>query len=156
MNASEVMRRPVQTCSIDETLERVARVMWEHDCGCVPLVDVDGRAVAMITDRDIAMAAYLQGKPLHEIVARSAASRSLTSVHEDTPLEVVEDRMRDWQIRRVPVVDAQDHVVGLVTLNDIVGHASPGGRRIGALSAEAISKTLQAICERRTDEPLTS
>lgn len=130
--------------------------MWEHDCGCVPLVDVDGRAVAMITDRDIAMASYLQGKPLHEIVARSAASRSLASVHEDTPLETIENQMRDWQIRRVPVVDDRGRVVGLVTLNDIATHASPGGRRIGPLSAESISKTLQAICERRASEPLTS
>ena len=130
--------------------------MWEHDCGCVPLVDANGRAVAMITDRDMAMAAYLQGKPLHEIVARSAASRSLASVHVDTPLEAVESRMRDWQIRRLPVVDDEGRVVGLITLNDIALHASLGGRRVGALSAESISKTLQAICERRAGEPLTS
>ena len=156
MNASEVMSRPVWTCSIDDTLERVARVMWERDCGCVPLVDADCRAVAMITDRDVAMASYLQGKPLHEIVARSAASHSLAFVHEDTPLEAVENQMRDWQIRRVPVIDDDGRVVGIVTLNDIAMHSAPGGRRIGPLSAESISKTLHAICERRQGEPLTS
>jgi len=156
MNASEVMKQPVYTCSIDASLEQVARVMWEHDCGSVPLVDGDGKAVAMITDRDIAMACYLQGKSPREIAARSAASRSLATVRKDTPLEDVENRMRDWQIRRVPVVDDDDRVVGLVTLTDIAVHASPGGRRVGALSAEAISRTLQAICEHRSNEPLTS
>lgn len=155
MNASEVMKRPVHTCSIDDTLDRVARVMWENDCGCVPLVDGDGRAVAMITDRDVAMAAYTQGKALGEIAARSAASRSLATVRETTPLDAVETCMRDWKIRRVPVVDENDRVVGLVTLNDIAMHGTPGGRRIGALSAEAITKTLQGICEHRDIEPLT-
>jgi CBS domain-containing protein len=156
MNASEVMKQPVYVCSIDASLDHVARVMWERDCGCVPLVDRDGRAVAIVTDRDVAMAAHLQAKPLHEIAARTAASRSLATVHEWTTLEDVENRMRDWQIRRVPVVDAEQRVVGIVTLNDIAVHASPGGRRVGALSAESISRTLQAICERRTNQPLTA
>ena len=156
MNASEVMKQPVQTCSIDVTLEQVARVMWEHDCGAVPLVDADGRAIAMITDRDMAMAAYLTGKPLHEIAARSAASRSLATVRADATLEAVENRMRDAQLRRLPVVDDDGRVIGIITLNDIAVHATPGGRRIGALSAEAISRTLQAICEHRQSEPLTS
>lgn len=156
MHAAEVMKHPVYVCSIDASLEQVARVMWEHDCGAVPLVDAEGRAVAMITDRDIAMAAHLQGKPLHEIAARTAASRSLASVREESTLEEVESRMRDWQIRRVPVVDDRERVVGIVTLNDIAVHAAPGGRRVGALSAESISKTLQAICEHRTNEPLAS
>ena len=156
MNASEVMKHPVHVCSIDASLDAVARVMWENDCGSVPLVDRHGRGVAMITDRDIAMAAHHQAKPLHEIAARSAASRSLATVRQDTTLEDVENHMRDWQIRRIPVVDDDGRVVGIVTLNDIAVHASPGGRRIGALSAESISRTLQAICEHRTNEPLTS
>jgi CBS domain-containing protein len=156
MNASEVMKQPVHTCSIDASLEDVARVMWERDCGCVPLVDGEGRAVAMITDRDIAMAAYLQHRPLHEIAARTAASRSLTTVRADATLEAIESRMRDGQIRRVPVVDDRDRVIGIVSLSDIAVHAAPGGRRIGALSAESVSRTLQAICEHRPHEPLTS
>jgi len=156
MNASEVMKQPVHTCSIDASLEQVARVMWERDCGCVPLVDGDGRAIAMITDRDVAMAAYLQGKPLHEIAARTAASHSLATVRANATLEAVESRMRDCQVRRVPVIDDDERVVGIVTLNDIAVHAAPGGRRIGALSAESISRTLQAICEPRGSEPLSS
>jgi CBS domain-containing protein len=149
MNASDVMKRDVHTCSIDDSLESVARVMWEHCCGCVPLVDADGKAVAMITDRDIAMAAYLQGKPLHEIPARSAASRVLTTVYESTPLEVIETRMADWQVRRIPVVDSADRIVGLVALSDIVTHGQPGGRRVSGVSAETVAKTLRAICEDR-------
>jgi CBS domain-containing protein len=147
MNVSDVMHHSVRTCSVRDTLDRVARVMWELDCGCVPLVDDDGKVVAMITDRDISMAAYLQGQPLSKIVARSAASRSVTTVHENATVETVEALMRDRQVRRIPVVDDDLRPVGIVSLNDLVSHSHPGGRRREGLSAESIARTLAAICE---------
>jgi CBS domain-containing protein len=55
--------------------------------------------------------------------------------------------MRDRQIRRIPVVDGAQHPIGMVTLNDLVAHSHPGGRRREGLSAESIAKTLSAICE---------
>jgi CBS domain-containing protein len=147
MNVSEVMHRTVRTCSIHDTLDRVARVMWEEDCGCVPLVDDRGKVAAMITDRDICMAAYTQGQPLDRIVAESAASRTVTTVHENATVENVESLMRDRQIRRVPVVDSEQRPVGIVSLNDLVTHSHPGGRRREGLSAESIARTLAAICQ---------
>jgi len=148
MNASEIMHRSVHTCSIHDTLDHVARVMWERNCGSVPLVDDAGKVVAMITDRDVCMAAYLQGQPLGRIVAQSAASRSVTTVHENATVESVEALMRDRQIRRIPVVDAEQRPVGVVTLDDLARHAHPGGRRREGLSAESIARTLAAICRR--------
>jgi CBS domain-containing protein len=50
----------VKTCADHSTLNAAARIMWDNDCGCVPVVDGDGRVVGMITDRDICMTAYLQ------------------------------------------------------------------------------------------------
>lgn len=148
MNVSEVMHAPVRTCSVGDTLDHVARLMWEEDCGCVPLVDDQGHVVAMITDRDVCMAAYTQAQPLEKIVAKSAASRSITTVHENAQVEAVEALMRDRRIRRVPVVDAEQRPIGIVTLNDLALHARPGGRRREGLSAESIARTLAAICER--------
>ena len=147
MNVSDVMHRVVHTCSVDETLDRVARVMWEHDCGSVPLTDASGKLVAIVTDRDVCMAAYTQGQPLTRIVASTAASRSVATVRENATIDTVESLMRDHQVRRIPVVDAAERPVGIVTLNDLVLHAHPGGRRREGLSAESITKTLAAICE---------
>ena len=147
MNASEVMHRSVRTCSVRDTLDRIARVMWEQDCGCVPLVDDAGKCVAIITDRDVCMAAYTQGQPLDRIVAESAASRSVTAVHENATIESIEALMRDRQIRRIPVVDDAGRPIGMITLNDLVMHAHPGGRRREGLSAESIARTLAAICQ---------
>ena len=147
MNASEVMHASVRTCSVHDTLDRVARAMWEQDCGCIPLVDDEGRVVSMITDRDVCMAAYTQGQPIAKIVAQSAASHSVTTVHENATLETVEALMRDRQVRRIPVVDSEQRPVGIVSINDLVTHSHPGGRRREGLSAESIAKTLAAICQ---------
>jgi CBS domain-containing protein len=147
MNVSDVMHRSVHTCSIDDTLDQIARVMWEHDCGSVPLTDSLGQIVAIITDRDVCMAAYTQGQPLTKIVASSACTRSVATVHENATVETVEKLMRERQVRRIPVVDNAQRPIGIVTLNDLVAHAHPGGRRREGLSAESIAKTLSAICE---------
>jgi len=150
MFVSEIMHRGARTCSEHETLDRVARIMWEEDCGCVPIVDDAGKVVAMITDRDVCMAAYLQGQPLAKIVARSAASKTVTTIHASATVESLEALMRDRQIRRVPVVDDDQRPVGIVSLNDLVCHAHPGGRRREGLSAESIARTLAAICQHAT------
>ncbi len=149
MNASDVMQRDVYTCSIDDKLDRVAAIMVEHDCGCVPLVDAEGKVVAMITDRDVCKAAYEEAKPLSQIPASIFASPGVTAVHESTPLEAVESRMRDSQVRRMPVVDSDEHLVGILTLSDIAVEAGIAAGHYGGLSPEAITQTLAAVSTHR-------
>ena len=75
--------------------------MWEKDCGCLPVVDAVRVVRAVITDRDICMAALTQGVPLAETSVASAMSRSLTVCSPDDPLGAVEDVMRQGQIRSI-------------------------------------------------------
>jgi CBS domain-containing protein len=83
MNASDLMTKTVQACGADDNLQRAAQIMWERDCGVVPVVDVDNRVVGMITDRDIAIAAYRQGRPLWQIPVASAMARQVHGVREN-------------------------------------------------------------------------
>ena len=64
MLVKEIMSQPVITCQVDDHANLAAQRMWENDFGVMPILDGDGRAIAMLTDRDICMAAYTQGKPL--------------------------------------------------------------------------------------------
>ena len=57
MHVSELMSHPVVMCPADATLDQAARLMWEFDCGTIPVQDTDGRLVGIVTDRDICMAA---------------------------------------------------------------------------------------------------
>ena len=64
MRVEQLMSRPVHCCRPEDTLACAAQLMWDHDCGCVPVVAADGTGLAgIITDRDICMCAYFQNKP---------------------------------------------------------------------------------------------
>jgi CBS domain-containing protein len=67
MNISQLMNRNVATCRPEDNLAIAAGKMWDRDVGCLPVVGADGSVVGMITDRDVCMGAYTQGRPLHEI-----------------------------------------------------------------------------------------
>jgi CBS domain-containing protein len=144
MKARDVMTRGARTCAPGDALNCAAQIMWENDCGCVPVVDEEGRAIGMITDRDVCMAAYTQGRTLAEIAVSSAMSTNLASVQEADELEVAEELMSAHQVRRLPVLDEERRVIGVLSLSDMV-RTTDGGRTDG-LGAEQVTGTLAAIC----------
>ena len=144
----DVMRVRVHTCSIDDTLHRAAQIMWEKDCGCLPVIDASRHVHAVITDRDICMAALTQGVPLAGTRVASAMSRSVTVCSPDDSLGAVEELMRDQQIRRVPVVDAAGMLIGMISLGDIARYLRPRSAQAPA-SATQFVETLAAISEPR-------
>ncbi len=154
MNVGELMTPNPQTCGPDDMLNHAAQLMWEHDCGCLPVIDADGKAVGMITDRDICMAAYTQGLPLWQIPVRSAMSTRVHGARETDGIEQVEALMREARVRRVPVSDGDGRVTGILSMNDLARRARPpAGRKANGLSDDSIVKTLAAICAPRPAAP---
>ncbi len=119
MSVSDVMTTSVHTCRAYEPLSRVAGIMWHFDVGAVPVVDGCNRPVAMITDRDICMAAYTRNVPIDQLRVDGAMSKELVTIGPDASLAACEELMRWWKIRRIPVVDANGTLVGVVTLSDL-------------------------------------
>jgi CBS domain-containing protein len=152
MKIRRLMTSSVYSCSPEDTLTDAARIMWDKDCGCLPVVDADRRVIAMITDRDICMAAYTQGAPLHAARVASAMSKSLVVCSPDASHAELERLLREKQLRRVPVVDDEGHLLGIATLGDLAHRAQQAGLR-RPLALTAIGKSLVAILERR--EPRT-
>jgi CBS domain-containing protein len=146
MSVADIMTREVRTCSASDSLNRAAQLMWENDCGALPVVDAEGKAIAMITDRDICMAAYTQGQALTTALVSTAASRGIETVRETDSVDTAEALMEKHQIRRVPVVDADGKPIGLVSMNDLARRAYPVGRKHDGLAADAVVRTLAAIC----------
>jgi CBS-domain-containing membrane protein len=147
------MTRQVQSCRPDDTLERAAQLMWDHDCGSLPVCSGDGAATAvgMITDRDIAMCAMFHPKPLRELPVSEAMSRQLRVCRPGDSLAEAEKTMRDAKIRRLPVVDQEGRLVGLISLADLAQEAA----RERTANAQEITETevgdtLAAICEPTT------
>jgi CBS domain-containing protein len=146
MRIKDLMTQPAVACPDDSTADVAARLMWEFDCGTVVVTDHDGRLAGIITDRDLAMAALSQGRPLHDIRVSSAMARDVSACHQGDQLDAVEQVMRAGQVRRVPVVDDERRPVGLVSLNDLVRLADRSRRH--AADRELVH-TMAAICQPR-------
>lgn len=142
MRAEHVMTSDVVTCGSHDTLNRAAQLMWERDCGIVPVVDGD-RVVGMITDRDCCMAAYTQGRRLDEIPVWEAMSVDVKSCGADEPVADVEARMSAYQIRRMPVV-RDEKLVGIISMNDLALAVERG-----MAEPEEVVETLAHICHHR-------
>lgn len=151
MNVAQLMTSSVATCRATDTLNDAAKIMWERDCGAVPVVDDAGQPIAMITDRDICIASYTQGEPLFAIPVARAMSKTIVTCRDGESVSTAEAVMRGQQIRRVPIVNHDGTLVGILSLNDIATHGRlkhhAGVVRDG-LGADAIAGTLSAICTR--------
>ena len=124
MKVEQIMNRDVRTCGPQDSLNKAAQIMWDEPCGAVPVVDEQGRPVGFLTDRDICMAAYTQGKPLAELQAEGAMARKLSCCKADDDLNSAAQLMRQHRTRRVPVVDGNGILVGLLTLDDLACEAA--------------------------------
>ena len=146
---SHLMSTEVHACGPEDSLETAARIMWEHDCGAVPVVDSGRHVLAMITDRDVCMAAYTQGRPLSAIPVSVAMSRS---VHDCKPYECagdVERRFWMYQVRRMPVTDDARRLVGVISLGDLARNVDEGADVSDSLSPASLAITLAGISEPR-------
>ena len=148
MTVEQIMTRDVVCCSPDDSLSRAAQLMWERDCGCIPVVQ-DQRVVGMITDRDCCMAAYTKGLPLHQVGVREVMAKDVKCASPREAIATVEDRMARYQIRRMPVVDDGGLVVGLLSLNDVALAVERGGGRAGFPSESEVADTLASISQHR-------
>jgi CBS-domain-containing membrane protein len=150
MDVFKIMTRRVFTCRPQDSLTAAAAIMWDHDVGCVPVLDEQGNVAGMITDRDVCMAAYMKGLPLSQIDVASAMSKPVFSCSPDHSVVEAETVMRGRCVRRMPVVDASGKLVGLLSLNDLVREAArQRGRKGRELGGDEITATLAAVSQPR-------
>jgi CBS domain-containing protein len=158
MKVEQVMCRNTKTCRSSDSLDRAAQLMWENDCGCVPIVDDEGRGVGMITDRDVCMAAYTQGGSLAHLCVGTAMAHDLRSCRATDTIAQAENIMRAAQVRRLPVVDPEGHVIGLLSLNDVVREAARERATSSKpeIPADDVAATLGAICALRGERQVAA
>ena len=117
MRVSEAMSRDVRVCTPGSSIRDCAKVMEEIDAGAIPVGEND-RLIGMITDRDIAIRGIAQGKG-PDTPVRDVMSPDVKYCYEDEDLQHVADNMADLQIRRLPVVNREKRLVGIVALGDL-------------------------------------
>lgn len=150
MRVEQLMTREVQTCGPGDTLDRAAQLMWDHDCGCLPVVSGNGvtRVEGLLTDRDICMCALFQGKPLHEMRVSEAMTQDVRSCKASDSLSTAEQVMSEGRVRRLPVTDEQEALIGMISLADLAREAVQESRSAQPeIIGTEVGNTLAAICQ---------
>ncbi len=154
MNISDVMvRRPV-SCSSEMMLDKVAFQMWNNDCGCVPVINEGSEPIGVLTDRDIAMCSAFRGKALNEIKVIDMLEHSpLVICKESDGIPVAIKLMDENRVRRLPVVDEENKLVGMVTFGDILACANVSSYDI---SRKAVDKMVRSVSGHHGEIRITS
>lgn len=140
MRVADVMTRDVTLVSPDQSIIDAAKMMAECDCGSLPVQEND-RLVGMVTDRDIVVRALAQGKTDSKV--RDVMSTDIKYCFEDDDIDDVAHNMGDLQIRRLPVVDKNKRLVGIVSLGDITHTADTeiAGEALSSITEKASQHT---------------
>jgi CBS domain-containing protein len=148
MNVNEAMTTPVKTCSGTTTLDAVARLMWEEDCGAIPVINDAGKPLGVVTDRDIAMAAMLNHRPLWDIEATTViqGQRPVCSTQRDS-IENCLTKMEQNGVRRVLVTDDSGVLSGIVSMGDAVAFtkADSNRKKNATISSEPVLGMLRKV-----------
>ena len=142
MKVRDLMTSHVTTGTPDTTVAEAAHLMWEHDCGILPIVD-DGELVGVVTDRDMYIALATQNQRAANLRIGAVATKKVATCGPDDDVRAALDTMTQARIRRLPVVGPGAALIGMLSLNDIVLAAGPGKD----VSSDDILRTLQAVSE---------
>lgn len=134
MQVREIMTSPAQVIDHNATIKDLAEKMRSDNLGALPVCDGD-RLLGMVTDRDIVTRAVAMDKPLGNASAKEVMSEKVAFVRDEDDIEAAERKMCEHQVRRLPVIDKNDRLVGMVTMADI---AQKTGRQ--DLAEEAVEK----------------
>jgi CBS domain-containing protein len=150
MKVEQLMSASVHVCHPQDTLTSAAEKMWTYDIGCLPVMGEDEHVIGMITDRDICMAAFTQGRTLTEIPVAIAMSRQLFTCTPEDSIKDAEDTLRSRQVRRLPVLNQDRNLVGIVSLNDIAREAEREmGLKNREISTQEVTATLATVSQPR-------
>lgn len=125
MQVRDIMTENPACCAPETSLEDVARMMADQDCGEIPLLDERGRPLGVVTDRDITVRAVAQGRDPASTAAREVMTGSVITTTPDASLEDALTQMEENQIRRMPVVDENGVCCGMIAQADIA-RTAPG------------------------------
>lgn len=137
-NVKIIMTENPKCCAPDTSLQEVAKMMVEIDCGCIPVVDENSKPIGMITDRDITVRTVAEGKNPLDLTAGKVMTSDVYTVTPETSIEECCRLMEKKQVRRIAVVDSQGICCGMVAQADVANYAS---RKQTAEVVQEVSKS---------------
>lgn len=147
VTVEEVMHRGAHCCRLTDSCGRAAQVMWERDCGALPIRDEHGHVVGIITNRDICMAGYTKGCSVWKIPVAAVSSLCVHSVSPEDSVDYAEELLKRHRVRRLVVLDRGGNLVGMLSLADLV-RRSPALGRQPELGADRLASVFASVSRR--------
>jgi CBS domain-containing protein len=147
MKVKDVMTPDARAIWITESLADAARQMWENDCGILPIIKDGRKVIGMITDRDICMAAAMTDRNPSRISVEEVMAGTVYAAEAEEDVEHALQTMREHKIRRLPVLNSEGELEGILSMNDIVLKAKNRNGKKPPIGYLDVVKTYQAICE---------
>lgn len=145
MRVKEVMTGTPASCRRETNLAAASEILWNRNCGILPVV-ADGKVVGVVTDRDICIALGTRNRLAGEITVGEVSSGKVFSCGPEDDLQVALTAMAGLQVRRMPVIDAQGKLVGLLSMDDVVLHSEPKAPgKTPALSSDDVVDALKQV-----------
>jgi CBS domain-containing protein len=144
MKVAEIMTRDLETCDLNASMAEAAQKMWDRNCGILPVLKDGKEIVGVVTDRDICMGVSMRDCKPSAVSVEEVLAGPLYTVSPNDELEVVLETMRVHKVRRLPVVNAEGELEGLVSMNDVTLCA---GDQDSKVSLGDVVNTYKAICE---------
>ncbi len=123
MKIRELMSAEVVSVQSDCSLLDAARTLWKKDCGSLAVVDRDGALIGMLTDRDICMGAMTRGGTLASLNVAQSMAAPIQTLDPEADIEDALEKMRSHQVRRMPVLDDESKLVGMLSMADLINHS---------------------------------
>ncbi|HEX8495260.1 MAG TPA: CBS domain-containing protein [Pyrinomonadaceae bacterium] len=151
MKVRDIMTTDVGSCELETNVAAAARIMWEKDCGAVPVLDGEGRVIGIITDRDICMALTTRNQLASELTVGDVIDGAVKTCAPDDDASAALKTMQSEQLRRLPVIGDDGKLVGILSLNDVILNSKQGKSKKGAhISHGEVMDTLKALSRHRT------
>ena len=145
MKVKEVMTPAVKAIWLTESLGDAAKLMWDNDCGVLPVIKDGRKVIGMITDRDICMAVAMRDTSPSGISVEEVMTGQVFSVKPEDDIELALQTMKTNRVRRLPVLNADGELEGILSMNDLVRNAT--ATKTSPIPFPEVVKTYQAICE---------
>lgn len=140
MRVADVMMRTPACCTADMNLAAAVEILWNRNCGMLPIVTPEGRVTGVITDRDICIALGTRNRPATEITVGEVQPAKLFACRADDDIHTALATLADAKVRRLAVVDTEGKLQGILSLDDIALHAntSAAGRAPELSNSEVV------------------
>jgi CBS domain-containing protein len=145
MKVKDVMMRTAASCSRETNLGAAVEILWNRNCGILPVVNAELKVIGVITDRDICIALGTRNRLPGEITAGDVASDKLFACRPDDDIRSALALIAEAKVRRLPVLTADGKLEGILSMDDIVGHAEARGKAGTGLSNDDVVEALKAV-----------